>query len=179
MCLLECLVLCSQFKSPMTQQSYQSIFNQQSLPSYLLDSFCSNWDFCALPCLLHDIDSHQSPTSLSSAVAHLNLFQSSWQLHLLECTSHTPDDTLLVYDLGASAGFTLFKSDFFDHAECNIPVCDLSKVNEVIGIEPLLTSLLTTRDNLSTYHKFLIIYHYLRFVSSVLKSFIRNLEERS
>ncbi len=66
----------------------------------------------------HDLDSHLSPSSLSSAIACLNPCQSSPQLHcILECTSHTPDDTLLVYDLGASAGLTLFKSYFFDYVQ--------------------------------------------------------------
>ncbi len=51
-------------------QSYQSIINQQSL-----DIFCRHWDFCALTHLLHNLDSHQSPSSLSSAIALLNLFQ--------------------------------------------------------------------------------------------------------
>ncbi len=44
------------------------------------------------------------------------------------------DDTLLVYNLGSSAGLTLFKSDYFDYAKCSIPVQDISKVNEIIGI---------------------------------------------
>ncbi len=65
----------------------------------------------------------------------MNLFQSSPNFHyILVCTSHTPDDTLLVYNLGASAGLTLFKADFFDYVKCSIPVQDISKVNEVIGI---------------------------------------------
>ncbi len=46
-------------------------------------------------------------------------------------------------------------------------------------LEPPSTSLLTQKDNFSTYHKWLIIYHHLRFNFSVLKSFIRNAEERA
>ncbi len=110
-------------KSPMNckhnslfyHQSHQSIIKQQSLPDYLFDLFCSHGDFCSLQHILQNLDSHQSPLSISSAILHLNLFQSSPDFHhILECTSHTPDDTLLVYNLGVSAGLTLFKSDFLN-----------------------------------------------------------------
>ncbi len=127
-------------------QSFQSIINQQSLPTYLLDAFCNHWDFCSLPRLLQHLDSHQSPSTISSAIQRLNLFQSSPDFHrILECTSHTPDDTLLVYDLGASAGLTPFKSDFFDYVKCSIPVRDISKVNEVIGIGTTIHKFVDTK----------------------------------
>ncbi len=110
-------------------QRFQFIINQQSLPTYLLDAFCNHWDFCLLPRLLQHLDSHQSPSTISFAIQHLNLFQSLPNFHhILECTSHTPGDTLLVNDLGASAGLTPFKSDFFDYVKCSIPVQDISKV---------------------------------------------------
>ena len=83
-------------QSPYHHQSFQSIINQQSLPTYLLDTFCNHWDFCLLPHLLQHLDSHQSPSTISSAIQCLNLFQSSPKFHhILECTSHTPDDTVL------------------------------------------------------------------------------------
>ena len=133
-------------QSPHHHQSFQSIINQQSLPTYLLDVFCTHWDFCSLPRLLQHLDSHQSSSTISSAIQHLNLFQSSPNFHcILECTSHTPDDTLLVYDLGASAGLTLFKSDFFDYVKCSIPVQDISKVNEVIGIGTTIHKFVDTK----------------------------------
>ncbi len=101
-----------QQKSPYHHQPFQSIINQQSLPTYLLDAFCSHWDFCSLLHLLQHLDSHQSASTISSAIQRLNLFQSSPDFHcMIECTYHTPDATLLVYNLGASAGLTPFKSD--------------------------------------------------------------------
>ncbi len=116
-------------------QSYQFIINQQSLPSYLLNTFCSDWDFCSLPHLLPDLDSQQNQSSLSSNIVHLNLFHSSPAFHCtLENTSHTLDDTLFVYDLGASADLTSFKSDFSDYDKCSIHVCNISKINGIIGI---------------------------------------------
>ncbi len=107
------------FKSPMAYQQdssffhhqfYQSIINQQSLPDCILEAFCSHWNCCSLPHLLPNIDSHPSPSSLSSAIAHLHLFQNSHVFHcILECTSLTLD----VYNLGVLAGLISFKSDFF------------------------------------------------------------------
>ena len=64
-------------QSPYHHQPFQSIINQQSLPIYLLDAFCNHWDFCSLPRLLQHLDSHQNPSSISSAIQRLNLFQSS------------------------------------------------------------------------------------------------------
>ncbi len=110
----------------------------------------------------------------------MNLFQSSPNFHrILECISYTPDDTLLVYDLGASAGLTPFKSYFFDYVKCSIPVQDISKVNEVIGIGTTIHKFVNTKDNLSTFQKWLIIYHHPRLALSVLRSFIRIAEERA
>ncbi len=55
---------------------------------------------------LSDLDSHQSPSSLPSAIEHLNLFYSSPTLYcILEWTSPTPYDTLLVNNLGSLADF--------------------------------------------------------------------------
>ncbi len=36
---------------------------------------------------------------------------------------------------GAFVGLTPFKSDFFDYVKCIISVCNISKFNDVIGIE--------------------------------------------
>ncbi len=133
-------------QSPYHHQPFQSIINKQSLPTYLLDAFCNHWDFCSLQRFLQPLDLHQSPSTISSAIQHLNLFRSSTNFHrILECTSHTLDDTLLVYDLGASAGLTPFKSAFFDYVKCSIPVQDISKINEVIGIGSIIHKFVKTK----------------------------------
>ncbi len=136
-CLLCCLALSCLFQITNEDptrffclpSSILSICHQPNIITWLPSWFpLSCWDFCLLPCLLQNLDSHQSPSSLSSAVACLNLFQSSPNLHcILECPSHTLDDTLLVYDLGATSGLAWFKSDFFEYVKCSIPVCDISK----------------------------------------------------
>ncbi len=76
----------------------------------------------------------------------MNLFQSSPQLHhILEYTSHTQDDTILVYDLCSSAGLTPFSSDFFNYVKCSIPFHDISQVNEVIGIGTTIHKFVDTK----------------------------------
>ena len=41
---------------------------------------------------------------------------------------------MLIWDTGASFGFTPFKSDFIDGVKCNTPVKDVTKDNTIIGI---------------------------------------------
>ena len=41
---------------------------------------------------------------------------------------------MLVWYTGDSYGLTLFKSDYIDYVECDIPVKDVTKVNRVIRI---------------------------------------------
>ncbi len=55
------------------------------------------------------------------------------------------DDTLLVYDLGASAGITPFKSNLFDYVKYSIPVQDIPKVNEIIGIGTTIHKFVDTK----------------------------------
>ena len=45
-----------------------------------------------------------------------------------------PKTLILIWDTGGSAGLTPFCSDFIDYVECEIDVCDVTKVNKVIGI---------------------------------------------
>jgi hypothetical protein len=45
-----------------------------------------------------------------------------------------PRQLMLIWDMGASFGLTPFRSDFIDYVVCTIPVQDITKVNNVIGI---------------------------------------------
>ncbi len=155
MCLLCCLTTSVLFqitnevppKFFFLPSSLLSIYHQSTIITWiLLDVFCSHWDFCALPHHLNDLDSHQSLSLLLSTIAHLNLFPSSPKFYrLLVNTSHTPDDTVLVCDLGTSAGLTPFKSDFFEYVKCSIPVHDISKVYEVIEIVTTIHKFVDTK----------------------------------
>ncbi len=113
-------------------------------------------------------------------MAHLNLVWSSPNFHcILECASHTPYDTPLIYDLGAYTDHTLFKSDFIHHFKCSISVHDISKVNEVIGIGTTIHKFVASRVDLSVFKKWLITSHHLRLAFWVFKSFFRFVEGKA
>jgi hypothetical protein len=54
---------------------------------------------------------------------------------------------ILIWDTGASAGLTPFCSDFIDYVECEIDVCDITKVNKVVGIGMALHKFVDTSGN--------------------------------
>ena len=41
---------------------------------------------------------------------------------------------MLIWNLGASFGLTLFRNDLIDYVEADIPVKNVTKINRVIGI---------------------------------------------
>jgi hypothetical protein len=49
--------------------------------------------------------------------------------------------------MGGSFGLTPFCSDFIDYVECNIPACDVTKVNKVFGIGTTLYKFTNTNGN--------------------------------
>jgi hypothetical protein len=58
-----------------------------------------------------------------------------------------PRSLILIWDTGALFGLTLFRSDFIDYVECDIPVHDVTKVNKVIGIGTTLHNFTNTNEN--------------------------------
>ncbi len=52
---------------------------------------------------------------------------------------------IFVYDLGASAGYTLSKCYWFDYVICSFPVNNISKDNEVIGIGTTIHKFVDTK----------------------------------
>ncbi len=61
-----------------------------------------------------------------------------------------PKTLILIWDNGGSAGLTPFRSDFIDYVECDIDVCDIAKVNKVIGIGTTLHKLVDAAGNDTT-----------------------------
>jgi hypothetical protein len=58
-----------------------------------------------------------------------------------------PKTLILIWDTGGFAGLTPFCSDFIDYVECDIDVCDLTKVNKVIGIGTTLHKFVDVAGN--------------------------------
>ncbi len=80
----------------------------------------------------------------SSAIKNFNLFQGSHTFHhTLEYTSQSLDDTLLVYLVLWLASFYLSLTSLT--VKCNIPVWDISKVDEVTGIGTTIQKFIDTK----------------------------------
>ncbi len=56
-----------------------------------------------------------------------------------------PKSLMLIWDMGTSFGLNPFWSDFIDYVACTIPVRDVTKVNNVIGIGTTLHKFTDTR----------------------------------
>ncbi len=56
-----------------------------------------------------------------------------------------PKLLMLIWDMGASFSLTPFRSDFIDYVACTIPVQDVTKVNNAIGIGTTLHKFTGTR----------------------------------
>jgi hypothetical protein len=65
----------------------------------------------------------------------MNVFRCSLENNAGQCNHGISfEDVPLVWDTGASLGLTPYRADFFDDAEVNIPVKDVTKTNYVVGI---------------------------------------------
>jgi hypothetical protein len=58
-----------------------------------------------------------------------------------------PKTLILIWDTCASAGLTPFWSDFIDYVECKIDVCNITKVNKVVGIGTTLHKFVDNNGN--------------------------------
>jgi hypothetical protein len=58
-----------------------------------------------------------------------------------------PKTLILIWDTGTSAVFTPFWSDFIDYVECEINVCDITKLNKVVGIGTMLHKFVDNNGN--------------------------------
>ncbi len=65
---------------------------------------------------------------------------------------------ILIWDTGASAGLTPFRSDFIDYVKCEIDVRAITKVKKVVGIGTTTTNLWTTMVIMFTCHVCLTIF---------------------
>ena len=68
-------------------------------------------------------------------------------MHHLASDHLNPKSLILIWDIGASAGLTPFRSDFIDYVKCEIDVRDISKVNKVVGIGTMLHRFVDTKGN--------------------------------
>ena len=103
--------------------------------SSTLNDFCSHdHDFLALPRLINsfsDIGFHES--NIKSCLSRAAVLRGMYDLHHASCAID-PKTLVLIWDTGASAGLTPFRSDFIDYVEVDFEIRDVTKVNKVVGI---------------------------------------------
>ena len=105
-------------------------------------------DFLRLPQLLKTFCNHDYHVSqIKLALDRVALLRCTFEMHQSAPDHLDPKTLILIWDTGASAGLTLFRSDFIDHVECEIDVWDITKVNKVVGIGTKLHRFVDTKCN--------------------------------
>ncbi len=123
-----------------------------------LDSFLGHdRDYLQLPRLLSQFQSDDHEKNISSGIARIAALRGTFENRPAGGADLDPCSVILIWDMGASFGLTPFCSDFIDYVECKIPVCDVTKVNKVIGIGTTLHKFTDTDNN----HVYLpcVLYH--------------------
>jgi hypothetical protein len=126
-----------------------------------LQGFCAvDHDFLLLPQLLKtfcDHDYHMRQIKL--VLDRVALLHGTFEMHQSASDRLDPKTLTLIWDTGASSGLTPFWSDFNDYVECKIDVCNITKVNKVVGIlAQCCTNLWTTMIIMFTCHVCLTIF---------------------
>ena len=114
-----------------------------------LHSFCAvDHDFLRLPHLLKTLCNHDYHVrQIKSALDRVALLRGTFEMHQSDQSPLDPKTLILIWDTGASAGLTPFRSDFIDYVECEIDVRDITKVNKVIGIGTTLHKFVDIKGN--------------------------------
>ncbi len=133
----------SELKSS-TLQGFSAVDHDFLRLTQLLKTFCNH-------------DYHMSQIKL--ALNRIALLCSSFEMHHSSSDRLDPKILILIWDTGASAGLTLFHSNFIDYVECEIDVCDITKINKVVGIGTTLHRFVDTKAmificlvSLATFH---------------------------
>ncbi len=116
-------------------------------------------DFLRLPQLLKTFCNHDYHVrQIKLALDQVALLYGTFEMHQSAPDRLNPKTLTLIWDTGASAGLTPFRSDFIDYVECEIDVCDITKVNKVVGIGTTCTNSWTTTVIMFTCHVCLTIF---------------------
>ncbi len=95
-----------------------------------MDDFLrSDCNYLQLPRLLSQFKSIDHEKNISSCIAQVAAFWGTFENCPVGGGKLDPCSLILIWDMGASYGLTPFFSDFIDYMECDIPVWDVTKVN--------------------------------------------------
>ncbi len=114
-----------------------------------LQGFCAvDHDFLCLPQLLKTFCNHDYHVrQIKLALDQVALLCGIFEMHQSASARLDPNALILIWDTKASAGLMPFWSDFIDYVECKIDVCDITKVNKVVGIGSTLHKFVDNNDN--------------------------------
>ena len=100
-----------------------------------LDRFCSHGhDFLALPRIINSFSDREfHKRNIQSCLSRFAVLRGMYDLHHAGCNIN-PKTMVLIWDTGASAGLTPFRSDFIDYVEVDFEIRDVTKANKVVGI---------------------------------------------
>ena len=101
-----------------------------------ITSFCmsNQHDFLHLPKLLKSFTHDTHHNAVEETVQCFHLFKSSLESSVSLPSKPTFENVALVWDTGAYYGLTPYRQDFIDYVEVTIPVKDVTKVNQVVGM---------------------------------------------
>jgi hypothetical protein len=114
-----------------------------------LQGYCAvDHDFLRLPQLLKTFCNHDyHMRQIKLALDQVALLCGTFEMHQSAPDCLDPKTLILIWDTGASAGLTPFRSDFIDFVECEIDVRNITKVNKVVGIGTTLHKLVDNNGN--------------------------------
>jgi hypothetical protein len=110
--------------------------------------FAIDHDFLRLPQLLKTFCNHDCHVrQIKLALDQVALLCGTFEMHQSASDHLNPKTLILIWDTGASAGLTPFRSDFIDYVKCKIDVRDITKVNKVVGIGTTLHKFVDNNGN--------------------------------
>ena len=114
---------------------FAAVISSIGIKSLTINKFCyGNHDFLALPWLVNSFSDREfHAKNIKSCLSCAAVLRGMYDVHHAGCTKD-PKTMVLIWDTGASAGLTPFRSDFIDYVEVDFEIRDVTKANKVAGI---------------------------------------------
>ena len=104
----------------MEKEEYWFVLSHVGIEAFYPSRFCAvDHDFLRLPQLLKTFCNHDyHMRQIKSALDQVSLLHGTFEMHQSAPDRLYPKTLILIWDTGASAGLTPFRSDFIDYVEC-------------------------------------------------------------
>ncbi len=114
---------------------FAAVISSIEIKSSTINKFCyDNHDFLALSRLVNSFSDREfHAKNNKSCLSRAAVLCGMYDVHHAGCTKD-PKTMVLIWDTGASAGLTPFRSDFIDYVEVDFEIRDVTKANKVAGI---------------------------------------------